>query len=336
MSHDEKHYLEGITRKKIGNDFVYFYIYTKKEVSQKDLDRIKKLKIPPAWTDVWISRDPNSPIQAIGKDSKGRKQYRYHQVHIQKAEKEKFLRMYNFIKSIPKLDRVLARDNNLPLYDKNRIISLMLQMVKDYQMRVGKEVYAKKYRSYGISSLRKKHVKFGQGVIYLKFKGKSKQRLHFTIRNDFYIKSIKLLMKLKGDHLFQYIEMDDLGNEKVKNITDRDLNRYIQDNMGEDFTIKDFRTYGANLYFIRSLLAETKKRTPKDRKIIKKNIVNAFKTTARHLKHTGAVSKKSYVMNFSVELYQNSPEFFVENKNEDPNDFLIKLLDMYKKYVLDE
>lgn len=212
----------------------------------------------------------------------------------------------------------------------------MLQMVKDYQMRVGKEVYAKKYRSYGISSLRKKHVKFGQGVIYLKFKGKSKQRLHFTIRNDFYIKSIKLLMKLKGDHLFQYIEMDDLGNEKVKNITDRDLNRYIQDNMGEDFTIKDFRTYGANLYFIRSLLAETKKRTPKDRKIIKKNIVNAFKTTARHLKHTGAVSKKSYVMNFSVELYQNSPEFFVENKNEDPNDFLIKLLDMYKKYVLDE
>jgi DNA topoisomerase-1 len=336
MSYDEKHYLEGITRKKVGDNFVYFYIETKKEVSQRDLERIKKLRIPPAWTNIWISRDPNSPIQAIGKDSKGRKQYLYHQVHIQKAEKDKFLRMYDFIKSIPKIEKALARDNNLPLYEKNRTISLMLQMVKDYHMRVGKEIYAKKYKSYGISSLRKKHVKFGQGVIYLKFRGKSKQRLHFTIRNDFYVKSIRLLMKLEGKYLFQYIEIDEFGNEKIKHVTDRDLNQYIQDNMGKNFTIKDFRTYGANLYFIQSLLTETRKRTPKNRKIIKKNILNAFKTTARHLKHTGAVSKKSYVMHFTVELYQNSPEFFVENKNEDPNCFLIRLLNMYKKHVLDD
>lgn len=243
--------------------------------------------------------------------------------------------MYNFIKAIPKLDKVMLEDNNLSFYKKNKIISLMLQIVRDYQLRVGKEVYAKKNRSYGISSLRKKHVKIESGVIYLNFKGKSSQRLHFTIKNDYYIKSIKMLMKLDGDHLFQYISADDNNTEKIMKVSDRDLNKYIQDNMGQGFTIKDFRTFGANLYFVRSLLLETKKRTPKNRKIIKKNIINAFKSTARQLKHTGAVSKKSYVMNFAVELYQNNPELFIDHKNEDPTKFLVHILKLYRKNILD-
>lgn len=335
MSHDEKHYEEGISRKKIGDNVVYFYISDGKEITQKDLERIHKLGIPPAWTDLWVSRDFNSPIQAIGKDVKGRKQYRYHQVHIQKAEKEKFTRLYNFIKAIPKLQKVISQHNNLKMYDKNRVISLMLQMVKDHHMRVGKEVYAKTNKSYGISSLRKKHVKISPGVIHLKFKGKSSQRLHYTIRDPFYIQSIKMLMKLNGDHLFQYTAESDIGIEKIMNVSDKDLNRYIQEHMGKDFSIKDFRTYGANLYFIQALLNETKKRTPKDRKTIKKNIVNAIKSTAYQLKHTGSVSKKSYVLMFALELYQNSAEFFVENKDADPNLFLLELLKMYKKHILD-
>src|SRR5277367_3227731 len=104
MSYDERHFEEGISRRFDASTktFVYFYISTGKEVTRKDLNRISKLKIPPAWTDVWIARDSESSIQAIGKDSKGRKQYRYHQVHIELAEKEKFARLYNFIKSIPK------------------------------------------------------------------------------------------------------------------------------------------------------------------------------------------------------------------------------------------
>jgi len=334
MSYDEKHFEEGIARKKVNDHFVYYYINNGNEVTKKDLDRINNLKIPPNWDEVWISRDQNSSIQAIGKDNKGRKQYRYHHVHIEEAEKEKFARLYNFIKAMPKLEKIISEHNNLPFYEKNRIISLMLQMVKDYQLRVGKEVYARTNKSYGISSLRKKHVKIGSGVIYLKFKGKSNQRLHYTVKNDFYIKSIKILMKLEGDHLFQYIAVDDQGREKVMKISDRDLNQYIQEYMGKDFSIKDFRTFGANLYFIQALLNETKRHTPKDRKTIKKNIMNAFKSTARQLKHTGAVSKKSYVMNFALELYQNSPEFFTEHKNDDPTQFLLELLKLYKKNVL--
>lgn len=336
MSYDEKHLMEGISRKKYGNVFVYYYIDSKQEVNSKDLERIKMLKIPPAWTDVWIAQDADSMIQVIGKDARGRKQYKYHQVHIDKATQEKFVRLYSFIKSIPKLEKTMLEDNSLPFYTKNKILSLMLQMVKDYQMRVGKEIYAKTNKSYGISSLRKRHVKIQSNVIYLKFKGKSNQRLSYTINNEYYIKCIKMLMKLEGDKLFQYITIDNFGNEQVKSVTDKDLNEYIQKNMGQEFTIKDFRTYGANLYFIKALLSETKKRTPKNRKTIKKNLMNAFKTTAKQLKHTGTVSKKSYVMNFAIELYQNSPEYFVKNKNADPHDIVLDLLKLYKKNIMDD
>ena len=332
MSYDEKNYEKGITRVITGEStYIYYYIDTQQPVSAKDLDRIHHLHIPPAWTDVWISRDPQSSIQAIGKDSKGRKQYRYHHVHIVKAEKEKFTRLYAFIKKIPTLIKQLEADNQAPIYSKQRVISLMLQIVKDHHLRVGKEIYAKTNRSYGISSLRKKHVTIDSAAIKLKFKGKSKQRLHYTIRNPFYVNSIKLLMKLDGDNLFQYIDED----ETVHKITDTDLNTYIRNHMGKQFSIKDFRTYGANLHFIKSLLNETQKRTPKDRKTIKKNLVNALKTTATQLKHTGAVSKKSYVMNFAIELYQNSPETFIKNKNMDPTKFLLGLLQMYKKHILE-
>lgn len=331
-SYDEKYFDDGIGRKIVNNEQFYFYIKNNKEVAKNDLERIKKLKIPPNWTDVWVSNDPDSSIQAIGKDSIGRKQYRYHQVHIEKAEKEKFTRLYDFIKAIPKLEKVMMKDNNVPLYYKNRIISLMLQIVRDHHMRVGKEVYAKKNKSYGISSLRKKHIKIENGIVYLNFKGKSNQRLRFTIKNDFFVENLKMLMKLDGERLFQYIDPE---KNKIYPITDTDLNNYIQMNIGPQFSIKDFRTYGANFYFIRSLMNETKKRKPKNRKIIKKNLLASFKSTAKQLKHTGAVSKKSYVMNFAIELYQNTPEFFILHKNDDPNDVLLTLLKMYKAHILE-
>lgn len=334
MSYEEKHFTEGISRKLVSGEFVYYYINTGAVVTGKDLERIKKLRIPPAWVKLWISRDPHSAIQAIGVDAKGRKQYRYHQVHIETAEREKFLRMHKFIKAIPRLQHSLTLHDKLPMYDKNRVLALMLHMVLDYHLRVGKEVYAKKYRSYGVSSLRKRHVKVTPTAITLRFKGKSNQRLHFTIKNTDYIKAIKMLMKLEGDHLFQYITVDNYGREKIMNVSDKDLNDYIKQYMGDEFTMKDFRTYSANLNFITALLTETKKRTPKDRKTIKRNIVNAIKSTAHQLRHSRAVSKKSYVMNFAIELYQNNPDYFVRHKQDDPTQLLLTLSTLYKRHIL--
>lgn len=335
MSHDEKHFMDGISRKKVGLSFEYFYNDTGKKVSDKDMERIKKLRIPPAWNNVWVAKDANNPIQAIGVDSKGRKQYRYHDVHIEKATKEKFLRLYEFIKKIPRLEKKLSEHTSINMYNKIRVVSLMVQIVKEYYIRVGKEVYARKNKSYGISSMRKKHVKINGGTMTFNFKGKSNQRLNYVIKDSYIIESIKLLLKLNGDKLFQYVQIDENGNEKITKVSDTDLNDYIKENMGNDFTIKDFRTYGANYYFIKALLNETKKRTPKDDKIIKKNIKLATISAAKHLKHTGSVSKKSYVMDYTIELYRNNPQFFTQHKNDNCNDVLITILNMYKRDVLD-
>jgi DNA topoisomerase-1 len=338
-SYDERHYYEGISRELIDNKYEYFYIDNKKTVNQKDLDRINKLGIPPAWTDVWISRDPNASIQVIGKDIKGRKQYRYHQVHIVKAEEEKFLRLLKFIRAMPKLEKVIEVHQRLPIYNKYKVISLMLILVKELHLRVGKEVYARTNKSYGISSLRKKHVKISSTThaktrsIYFRFKGKSNKRLQYTINDPDIIQQIKLLLKLDGDWLFQYTT-DDLSNEKISHVTDTDLNTYIQEHMGKEFTMKDFRTYAANFYFIKTLLNETLKHTPKTRSQIKKNIVNALKSTAYQLKHTKAISKKSYVMHFAMELYQNDPEYFISRKNDNPDTVMLDLLKLYKKHVI--
>ncbi len=329
-SFEEKHYIEGITRKKINDNFEYYYIKNNKPVTQADLNRINKLKLPPAWTDVWISKDPNSPIQAVGVDYEGRKQYKYHQHHIEEAEKRKFLRLYNFILAMPKLEKIMKKHVKLRPYDKDRVIVSMLTLIRELHLRVGKEVYARKHKSYGVSSLRKRHVKIIGNTVFLRFKGKSGQRLAYSIEDSVLATHLKLLMKLTGDKLFQYID----DNDKIRSVTDTDLNHYIQKYMGNEYTAKDFRTYSSNYYFVRTLLRQTKKQLPTNPKIIKRNILNAIKSVVHYLRHTRAVSKKSYIMSFTVDLYQNSPEYFIKRKDDDADEVLLDILNMYKKNLL--
>lgn len=329
-SFDERHYYEGIKRVETKDGFEYFYIDTRKPASNKDVVRIEKLRIPPAWTKVWISQDPTADIQAIGTDNKGRKQYRYHQKHIEKAEQMKFLVLYDFIKAIPKLEKVMLLHSKHGPYSKERVIVTMLTIIKELHMRVGKEVYARENKSYGVSSLKKIHMKFDGDTIMFRFKGKSNQRLFYSLNDKILKDHLRLLLKLEGDKLFQYIDADD----QIKKVTDTDLNRYIQEHMGPEYTVKLFRTYGANHYFIKALLKETKNRSPKTQIAIKKNIMKAVESTAFYLRHTKAVSKKSYVMNFAIDMYTNDPEYFIDRKNDDPDAVLLSLLRMYKKHII--
>jgi DNA topoisomerase-1 len=328
-SYDIRNYKDGIFRKKINDKFIYYYIKNNNEISQKDLNRIKKLGIPPAWENLWVSNDPKSKIQAVGIDSKGRKQYRYHTEYIEIAEKKKFLRLLDFIKSLPNLENYIKIHSKLNIYDKLKVITTMLKIVKLTYMRVGKEQYARENKSYGISSLKKTHMKISGDIINFNFKGKSKQRLNYILINHDIKSHLQILQKLEGEKLFQYIDIDN----KIKKISDKDLNEYIQTFMGKDFTIKDFRTYAANYHFINFLLNETKKRLPKNDKIKKKNILKSLKQTAKFLKHTKAISKKSYVMNFIAEFYMNNSGFFVSRKYDNPNEVLLELLKLYKKSI---
>lgn len=311
--------------------FKYYYMDSNKLVSDEDQARINKLGLAPAYEDVWVSIDPKSKIQATGIDAKGRKQYRYTQKHVKDAGIDKFLRLYKFIKSIPKLDKAMEDDIKGPLYSKNRTVSIMLNIVKELNMRVGKECYAKTNKSYGVSSLKKSHVNIDENKLVAKFnfKAKSNKQVQYTLNNPILVKELILLMKLDGEKLFQY-KTD--GNY-INRATDVDLNQYIQNNMGKSFSCKDFRTYAANFYFIKALLKETKNRNPVTQKIAKKNLSLAQENTAFYLRHTKSISKKSYTMDLIRDMYMNDSDYFIQNKNKQPLTILLDLLKIFKDKI---
>ena len=311
--------------------FKYFYIKDNQPVSDEDQIRINKLGLAPAYVDVWVSEDPKSKIQGTGIDVKGRKQYRYKQEHVKDASVNKFLRLYKFIKSIPKLDTVMEGDIKGQLYSKKRAIATMLYIVKELNMRVGKECYAKTNKSYGVSSLKKSHVKIDEIKLVAKFnfKAKSNKQVQYTLDNPDIVKQLIELMKLEGEKLFQF--KTESGN--IQRVTDVDLNQYIQENMGKDFSCKDFRTYAANFYFIKALLKETKNRNPVNQKIAKKNLSLAQENTAFYLRHTKSISKKSYTMDLIRDMYLIDSQYFIDNKNKQPLTVLIDLLKIFKEKI---
>jgi DNA topoisomerase-1 len=306
--------------------FKYYYMDSDKEVSPEELIRINKLGIAPAYIDIWVSADKDSKIQATGFDAKGRKQYRYNQNHLDEAHINKFLRLYKFIKSINKLNTAMETDIKSELYSKNRTISTMLKIVQKLFIRVGKEVYAKTNKSYGITSMKKSHVKIEEKKVKFNFKSKSNKYVQYTLDDLELISEIKLLTSLDGEKLFQY--KSDTGN--ILRATDVDLNLYIQEKMGKGFTVKDFRTYASNFYFIKSLLKETKKRNPITKKIIKHNLNLAQENTAHYLRHTKSISKKSYTMSLIRDLYETDSSYFIDNKNKQPLTVLLELLKKFK------
>lgn len=325
--YEDKNDLDKNKKPKI--KFRYFHIDTNKPVSDDEQIRINKLGLAPAYIDVWVSDDPKSKIQATGMDAKGRKQYRYTKSHIDKAGDEKFLRLYKFIKVIHILNDAIDKDIKGLLYSKNRTISVMLNIIKELNMRVGKECYAKTNKSYGVSSLKKSHVKIDDKHLIAKFnfKAKSNKHVQYTLNNKDIVKELIELMKLEGEKMFQYKTSDN----NILKVSDVDINNYIQNTIGKDFSCKDFRTYAANFYFIKALLKETRNRNPTDQKIAKKNLSLAQENTAYYLRHTKSISKKSYTMDLIRDTYMNNSDFFIKSKNKQPLTVLIELLKMFKE-----
>lgn len=329
VAFDIEKYQEGIYRKPTEkkNVFEYFYVKNNQKVEDEIFERIKKLRIPPIWEKVWVSSDELSKIQAVGIDSKGLKQYVYHQNHIKNASENKFIRVYKFIKILPKLEKSMDKDRNLDYLDKDRVIVTILDVVKKLHIRVGKEIYVKRNKSYGISSLRKHHIKINNGVLTMKFKAKSNKKVSYTIKDKKIISHIEELMKLEGDKIFQY-----KINNEIIGITSDDINAYIRKYIGKEFTVKDFRSYASNYYFVKTLMNNTKKNAPKNAKIIKKNIKDAIEQTAFHLRHTPSISKKSYVLNFAIETYQNNPAYFIDAATDNKSVDSV-ILDLLTKYA---
>jgi DNA topoisomerase I len=297
----------GIERIKKGKGFLYTF---KGEPIQdeKDLDRIKKLVIPPAWTNVWISKSPNGHIQATGFDVAGRKQYRYHPRWSALQQETKFHRLIEFGKALPALRSKIQKDLSQEGFPESKVMAMMVSLMERTYIRVGNNGYEKLYGSYGITTLKNKHVSVKGNTVTFSFKGKKGVYHNISLKSKKFARIIKQCKAIPGRELFQYY--DEAGN--LKKVDSGQVNQYIKDAFLQDFTTKDFRTWAGTLMMLRFLKSAAPCETLTD---LKKTVNEALKDVSKKLGNTVAVCKKYYVHPEVVELYLNHQltRFFKSN-----------------------
>jgi len=260
-------------------------------LTKTDLDRINDLKIPPAWTDVFINPAANGRVQAIGKDAAGRWQYLYHESHTRMQELRKFRRITKFAKAIPKMRATVARHLRQPGLTRERVLAAVLRILSTCYMRPGSEVYASENGSYGIATLRRKHISVKGDLIEFDFPGKSGVRQQRQLRDKQVARVIRKTIKLPGYNVFKYIN----GDDKPVPVTRRHINEYIKEVMGSSFSAKDFRTWAGTLVCACALARNGNEELSEKKTARNKRIVAAIKETAEVLGNTPAVCRGSYV-----------------------------------------
>ena len=259
-------------------------------LTKTDLDRINELRIPPAWTDVFVNPAANGRVQAVGKDGAGRRQYLYHQNHTRIQELRKSRRITKFAKAIPKMRATVRRDLRQPGLTRERVLAAVLRVLSTCYMRPGSEVYASEHGSYGIATLRRKHVTVKGDLIEFDFTGKAGVRQQRQLRDRQVARVVRETIKLPGYNVFKYLN----GDDKPVVVTRRHINEYIKEVMGSSFSAKDFRTWAGTLVCA-CALARNGVETAETKTVRNKRIVAAIKETAEVLGNTPAVCRGSYV-----------------------------------------
>jgi len=274
-------------RQRVGRGFKYFD--GEKEVDSKEtIAYINSLKIPPAWKAVEIAKSPNAKILVTGYDKAGRLQYIYNPAFRAKKEKEKFNRIIRFAKALPKIRAVTEEHLKRPRMDREKVLACIVQLLDQAYFRVGNEVYAKENQSYGLTTIRSKHIEVDGDTVVFDFIGKSGKEQIVEVTDHRIANIIRKLDDMPGFEIFRYY--DDEG--KLTNVKSEDVNEYIKQHMGEEFTAKDFRTWGGTLWATAELLSVGKTRLKKDRK---KNLSSCIKKVAERLGNTPAIAKSSYI-----------------------------------------
>jgi DNA topoisomerase-1 len=286
----------GYTRMPKGEDFEYFDIAGKAIRDEQRPLRIKRLAIPPAWKDVWICPSPNGHIQATGRDGRGRKQYRYHDRWREVRDENKYDRMIDFGKALPKIRRRVRKDMALPRLPRNKVLATVVRLLERTFIRVGNEEYARENKSFGLTTMQDRHVNVKGSKLRFRFKGKSDRQIEVDVTDRRIAKIVARLQDLPGQDLFQYV--DDEG--EVRNLTSQDVNDYLREITGADFTAKDFRTWAGTVLTAIALNAQEKFETKKQ---AKSNIKAAISAAAEILGHTPAICRKCYVHPAVLEAY---------------------------------
>lgn len=309
----------GITRKKSGNKFSYFL--NNKEIKDEGiLTRIKKLVIPPAWKDVWICIKENGHLQATGIDVKQRKQYRYHSLWNKMRTETKYFRLFEFGKNIPVLRKQLEKDIAIQGLHLNKILATIVMLMEQTSIRIGNSFYEKLYGSFGLTTLKNRHVNIQGNNIRFTFKGKKGVQHNISLRSKRLAGIVKKCYDIPGKELFQYY--DESGN--IHPIDSGMVNEYIQQISGDEFSSKDFRTWSGTIFAL-----TTCKETGdcKEEKEMKQKTVEILDKVAKHLGNTRTVCKKYYVHPLVLELFETHKlgkyleELEKPNKNSDESGY---------------
>lgn len=288
----------GITRIKKGKGFAY-YFQNKPITSKAAIGRIKKLVIPPAWMNVWICPEPNGHIQATGKDLRLRKQYRYHELWNQLRNETKFHRLYEFGKVLPRLRLKLEEDLAAKELTQQKVLATVISIMERTFIRVGNNEYERANGSYGLTTLKDKHVDISGPTLQFSFRGKKGIEHHITLKNKKLAGMVKQCRDIPGQELFQYYDTD--GNRRP--VDSGMVNQYIKDASGFDCSAKDFRTWAGSVHALQALrsLGEALTATEK-----KKNILAALDQVSKKLGNTRTVCKKYYVHPALIDLYESN------------------------------
>lgn len=291
--------MEGFFRQKVRDAFSYYDTDGEKIKDKKILERIENLAIPPAWDDVWVSPLENGHLQATGIDEKGRKQYIYHSEWIKISQENKFSKMVDFGLSLAKIRRRTKEAMKSRVLDKKRIMATIIWLLEHTFIRIGNEEYSKENSSFGLTTLRNRHVEVHGEDIKFEFKGKSGVYHSLEISHPLVAKTIKKCSELPGFELFQYVDAEG----KRHAVDSADVNDFLKELTNNDFSAKDFRTWGAtNLsanHFFKLGYAQ-------EEKVIKKNISETVKKVAAHLNNTVTVCRNYYIHPMVIQTYQNN------------------------------
>lgn len=294
----------GIIRKRRGKGFYYLGPDSKAVRNKATLERIRLLVIPPAWQNVWICPFENGHIQAVGRDARGRKQYRYHARYRAVRDATKFGRMLAFGAGLPKIRRQVSRDLSLPGLPQRKVVAAIVRLLDETCIRIGNEEYAKSNKSFGLTTLRDRHADIHGPNLRFHFRGKSNQEHDVTLHNRRLAKIVKQCQDLPGQELFQY--RSDSGT--AVNVDSSDINDYLKEITQEDFTAKDFRTWHGTCHMAQQLAALGPAGSDRESK---RNILQAVKETAKHLGNRPAACRKYYIHPAVFESYQTETIFTV-------------------------
>src|SRR5688572_29202331 len=286
----------GIQRRRVGKSFTYLDGQGRRVSDADTVKRIRALAIPPAWTEVWICPSANGHIQAVGRDARRRKQYRYHARWRQVRDETKYNRMLSFAIALPRIRRRVADDLQRPGLPREKVLATVVRLLETTLIRVGNEEYARDNGSYGLTTMRSRHVDVSGSTLRFQFRGKGGKEHTVDVKDPRLARVVKRCQDLPGHELFQYV--DDDGRRQA--IDSADVNEYLREIAGEEFTAKDFRTWAGTVL---AALALREVAAFESATQAKRNITKAIESVARQLGNTPTICRKCYVHPAVIDAY---------------------------------